>query len=83
VITALLWIDREGKHLIIREPSLSSDTLRHAVERWGRNNGLERSISTGALIVAALHRKVPMRRLYGTADCLLAFIKAGLRRKMD
>lgn len=78
VATALAYIDLCD---ITKTPSISSYTLKHCAERWGKSNNFEPYLGNGAFILAALHRDVPMRRFSrGGPNCLIAISKRSIRK---
>lgn len=68
IATALAYIDVNE---IIKTPRFGSYGLKHDAERWGNVNGYAPYVCNGALIVAALFRKVPYRYV-GGPNCAFA-----------
>lgn len=59
IATAIQWIDSVKK---VKTCECGSYGAKHLAERWGRENGLDSYVANGALISAAIHRKVLLRR---------------------
>lgn len=59
IATAIQWIDSVKK---IKNYKCGSYGAKHTAERWGRENSLAPYVANGALIVAAVYRKVRLRR---------------------
>ena len=69
IATAIRWIDSVKK---IKTYKCGSYGAKHRAERWGKENGLASYIANGALIVAAVHRKVGLRREQNNPNAELA-----------
>jgi len=68
VSTAIQWIDAVK---IIKEPRYNSYAAKHRAERWGRENNRSSYVPNGAMIVAAVYRKVPIQLVDGTPNAQL------------
>lgn len=60
IATAIAWIDAVK---VTGKPRAGSYGAKHAAEKWGRENGYAPYVANGALLVAALFRKVPYKRV--------------------
>lgn len=69
IATAIRWIDSVKK---IKTYKCGSYGAKHRAERWGKENGLASYVANGALIVAAVHRKVGLRREQNNPNAELA-----------
>jgi len=69
IATAIQWIDSVKK---IKTYKCGSYGAKHRAERWGRENNLTSYVANGALIVAAIHRKVGLRRGQNNPNAELA-----------
>ena len=69
IATAIRWIDTVK---MIKTYKCGSLGAKHRAERWGRENGLASYVANGALIVAAVHRKVDLRREPNSPNAKLA-----------
>ena len=69
VATAIRWIDSVKK---VKAYKCGSYGAKHRAERWGKENGLASYVANGALIVAAVHRKVGLRREQDNPNAELA-----------
>jgi transcriptional regulator with XRE-family HTH domain len=69
IATAICWIDTAKK---IKAYKCGSYGAKHSAEQWGRDNGLSSYIANGALIVAAIHRQVALRRSPNNPNAELA-----------
>lgn len=69
IATAIRWIDSVKK---VKTHKIGSYGAKHSAERWGRENGLASYVANGALIVAAVHRKVGLRREQNNPNAELA-----------
>ena len=78
VATAIAYLTcgpvRALRSIPTRQPSAASSYgLKHQAERWGRSVGLAPYVANGALIAAALHLRIPMRRhRWRGPNCTLA-----------
>lgn len=68
VATALAWIDAIKT---TKTPKIGSYGAKHSAERWGRENGFSSYVANGALIVAAVYRDVPLKRVKDSPNALL------------
>jgi transcriptional regulator with XRE-family HTH domain len=69
VATAIAWIDSVKT---IKTPTTGSYGAKHQAERWGRENGYASYVANGALLVGAIYRKIPMKRVARSPNALLA-----------
>jgi transcriptional regulator with XRE-family HTH domain len=69
VATAIRWIDSVKK---IKTYKCGSYGAKHRAEKWGRENGLASYVANGALIAAAVYRKVGLRRTPNNPNAELA-----------
>jgi len=68
IATALAWIDAIK---VLSMPKIGSYGAKHRAERWGRENGFSTYVANGAVLVAAIYRKVPTKRVEDTPNALL------------
>lgn len=69
VATAIRWIDSVKK---IKTYKCGSYGAKHRAEKWGKEKGFTSYVANGALIVAAIHRKVGLRREQNNPNAELA-----------
>jgi transcriptional regulator with XRE-family HTH domain/uncharacterized protein YozE (UPF0346 family) len=69
VATAIRWIDSVKK---VKTWKCGSYGAKHRAEKWGKENGLASYVANGALIAAAVHRKVGLRRQPNNPNAELA-----------
>lgn len=80
VATALQFIDACQRIEASTRKFQNSYSLKHAAERWGRRNGLERYVSNGAFITAAIYRGLPVERWKGAINCGIAISSRALEK---
>lgn len=68
VATAIAWIDSVK---ITKSPQIGSYGAKHQAERWGRENGYATYVANGALLIGAIERKVPLKRVAGSPNAQL------------
>lgn len=68
VATGLAWIETVK---VLTKPTIGSYGAKHCAERWGCNNGYASYVANGALLVAAIYRKIPIRRIPDSPNALL------------
>ncbi|MFC3444087.1 YozE family protein [Sphingobium rhizovicinum] len=69
IATAIRWIDSVKR---IKTYKCGSYGAKHRAEKWGKENGLASYVANGALIAAAVHRKVGLRREQNNPNAELA-----------
>lgn len=76
--TSLAFIDVCQRIELAKMPNINSYALKHIVERWGAANGLEPYVSNGALITAAIWRRLPIKR-WPSLNCAIGISPRALR----